>query len=369
MVILVLPLFALEITGSYASASLAMAMFGPGTLLADIPAGMLISRLGVRPVMLLGILLMASAAFIAALAGPAYYLGIAVFVLGMGRGFVMLSRMAYITEIAQGKIGQAMSAVGGAMRVGVFLGPIVAGFIAKYFGFTPALMIAGLVIGSTILFIGFLSGVSRPTAAEHGNNPFKSVKSVLIKYKKVFLTAGTAVIGLTVIRSVRLIIIPLWGDSIGLDEAQIGLIAGVPMGLEMFMFYPVGLIMDRYGRKWVSVPCLGIFSFALALIPFCSSFTALMAVVLVMGFGNGLGSGIFLTLGADFSPSEGRGEFLGVWRLFGDTGSTTGPFLISVIMEALTLTFATLTAAAIGLAGALIMLFFVKESRAKQPFG
>jgi MFS family permease len=274
--------------------------------------------------------------------------------------------MTYIAETTSGETGQAMAAVGGSMRIGAFVGPIVGGFIGKYLGFSYALITAGVVIASGILFIGFLTGAGELSPKAHGNNPFESVGRVFSIYRKVFLTAGTAMIGLAIIRSVRWIIIPLWGDSIGLDAAEIGLMSGVPMGLEMFMFYPVGLIMDRYGRKWVSVPCLGIFSIALGLIPFCTSFASLMTVVLLMGFGNGLGSGIFLTLGADFSPTEGKGEFLGVWRLFGDAGTTTGPFMISGIMEILTLTVATLTASVTGLVGALIMLFLVKESKQKS---
>ena len=43
----------------------------------------------------------------------------------------------------------------------------------------------------------------------------------------------------------------------------------------------------------------------------------LVPVALLLGFGNGLGSGIVMTLGADFAPARGRAEFLGVWRLVG----------------------------------------------------
>ena len=41
---------------------------------------------------------------------------------------------------------------------------------------------------------------------------------------------------------------------------------------------------------------------------------------MLSGLGNGFSTGIFMTLGGDFAPREGRGEFLGVWRLVGDVG-------------------------------------------------
>ncbi|MEK8227718.1 hypothetical protein NKG05_18855 [Oerskovia sp. M15] len=39
-----------------------------------------------------------------------------------------------------------------------------------------------------------------------------------------------------------------------------------------------------------------------------------------MGFGNGIGSGILMTLGADVAPPDVRAQFLGIWRLFQDSG-------------------------------------------------
>ena len=63
----------------------------------------------------------------------------------------------------------------------------------------------------------------------------------------------------------------------------------------------------------------------MAMVPFTGSFASLLVATIVMGFGNGLGSGTMMTLGADLAPREGTGEFLGVWRLIGDTGAVTGP--------------------------------------------
>jgi MFS family permease len=52
-------------------------------------------------------------------------------------------------------------------------------------------------------------------------------------------------------------------------------------------------------------------------------------VAMIMGFGNGIGSGILMTLGADVAPPEIRSKFLGVWRLCADSGSAGGPLIVS----------------------------------------
>ena len=55
------------------------------------------------------------------------------------------------------------------------------------------------------------------------------------------------------------------------------------------------------------------------------------AVMMLIALGNGLGSGIVMTLGADASPVVGRAQFLGGWRLCGDIGNSGGPLLVSAV--------------------------------------
>ena len=63
----------------------------------------------------------------------------------------------------------------------------------------------------------------------------------------------------------------------------------------------------------------------------------LLLAGLLIGFGNGLGAGINMTLGSDFSPRGRRAEFLGAWRLSSDAGSVGGPLLIAAIASAASL--------------------------------
>jgi hypothetical protein len=86
-----------------------------------------------------------------------------------------------------------------------------------------------------------------------------------------------------------------------------------------------------------------------------------MLAALVGGLGNGLGSGIVMTLGADFSPAVGRGEFLGVWRLIGDIGTSAGPAVVGLVAGVTSLGVASVSAGGLGIAGALVMIFFVEE--------
>ena len=75
-------------------------------------------------------------------------------------------------------------------------------------------------------------------------------------------------------------------------------------------------------------------------------------VMAIIAAGNGLGSGIVMTLGADAAPQEGRAQFLGGWRLCGDIGNTGGPLLVSAVAAIAPLAAAPVVIGTLALLGA-----------------
>ena len=136
----------------------------------------------------------------------------------------------------------------------------------------------------------------------------------------------------------------------------------------MLIFYPAGKVMDLYGRRWVAVPCMLIMGVSLLLLPLTRDALSLLAVALLIGFGNGIGSGIVMTLGADFSPSPGRPQFLGIWRLLTDVGTMAGPGTVSAVTAAASLAGGIWTTGALGLVGAVVLWLWVppREPRGRQ---
>ena len=115
----------------------------------------------------------------------------------------------------------------------------------------------------------------------------------------------------------------------------------------MLIFYPAGKIMDVKGRAWIAVPCMGIMAVALVLLPLTHGVGTFMAVAMLLGFGNGIGSGIVLTMGVDYAPVEGRAKFLGLWRLMADAGAMGGPVMLSGMVAVATLGVAIWSMAAV----------------------
>jgi MFS family permease len=143
------------------------------------------------------------------------------------------------------------------------------------------------------------------------------------------LGAGAVLVG--AVRASRQAVIPLWAEHVGLDAATTSLIFGLAGAVDTLLFYPAGSVMDRFGRKWVAVPSMLVLGAAHLLLPLTHDLVTLSGVAMLMGVGNGIGSGIIMTLGADASPPIGRAQFLGAFRLCADAGNASGPFLIAAV--------------------------------------
>jgi len=359
----IIPLFARGRGASVAAAALVVAMRGLGTMLFDLPSGVVVSRFGDKGAMVAGTALVAVVAIGASLTRSILVLAILILVMGGGWAFWQVARLAYVTEVTPlRQRGRALSLLGGVSRTGTLIGPILGGLLGSHFGLESAFYAQAAmgVAASAMMF----NVVRKASASEEpiGPGPRGHLISTVVEHWRVLLSAGLAVVALQMVRQCRDVFLPLWGDSIGLDVAQIGLIYGASALIDTGMFYPVGYVMDRWGRKWAGVPSLLILSLGLLILPVTTDLYGFALVAMLTGVGNGLGPGIVMTLGADFAPKGRRGEFLGVWRFMSDVGSGGGPLAASFIIGVASLGLAATVIAALGFSGAALMWLRVPET-------
>jgi hypothetical protein len=109
-----------------------------------------------------------------------------------------------------------------------------------------------------------------------------------------------------------------------------------------------------------------------AVLPLTTTVLALGGVAMLMGLGNGMSSGLIMTLGADVSPIVGRAQFLGAWRLCSDIGTGIGPLLISAVLSIGSLGAASLAMAGVGAAAVAVLQRWIPapaEHNADQAVG
>lgn len=362
--LILLPLYALELGLGAAFASTLVGLRGIGMLLFDVPAGILVARFGDKPVLLGGLGMIFIGNGLLALTSNPWMLSVAALILGAGFAAWMLGRQSYIADTCEpGEVGRAIALMAGLQRAGTFVGPAAGGVIAAAAGYPLTFAItANSAIVAALLVFAFTGNPARRAATEP--SALSGFWDLIASHRKVFATAGLAALSLQLMRAARVLLVPLFGSAIGLSVAEIGAIYSLSAALDMSLFYPVGVIVDRRGRKWSAVPSLASFAVGLALLPLVSGFYSLLAVSLVLGLANGLGTGIVMIIGADYARRSGRrGQFLGLWRLIGDVGMSTAPLATGALVGVASLGAASVAAAGVGVIGLLIMLFFVTETR------
>jgi MFS family permease len=334
----ILPVVALTARGlgaSVALAALIVTLIGLGSWFFNLPASLVTLKFGERWA-IVGAAVAAGLALAAAglsslIPNGLWLLAVAMAVVGMSGAVFGLARQKYLTEAVPVEFrARALSTLGGVNRIGVFIGPFLGAGVMQFSGIGGAYWVGVVAMAAAALLSLTIPDLELAGTSDGGHKgPEPTLRNVAVSHAKVFLSVGAGILLLSALRSSRQVVIPLWADHLGMDASSASLIYGLSGAIDMLVFYPAGKLMDRKGRQFVAVPSTLLMGLALLLIPLTGSFTGLLLAALLIGFGNGISSGLVMTLGADFSPDRGRGQFLGLWRFMADAGSTGGPVLLS----------------------------------------
>jgi len=368
----IIPLTARDLGASVSVAALAVALIGIGSLVSNIPASLITMHWGERWAIVAAAVWCALAMALCAWTSHLWAFAAGCFMLGMSQAVFSLARQSYLTEAVPPEYrARALSTLGGVMRIGMFIGPFVAAVVIHHYGLSGAY---GVGIAALVLAAVIAAGIPdlEAPSAEADSTPAGAVSAVptlastLRDRRHIFVTLGIGVMLVSAVRATRQAVIPLWADHLALEASVASLIYGIAGGIDMLVFYPAGKVMDVKGRRWVAVPSMLIMGAALLLTPFTHGASTLLLAAAVIGFGNGIGSGMVMTIGADHSPSVGRAHFLGVWRLMSDIGSSCGPALLSLLAATLSLGAGIAVTGLIAFAAAAQLAYWIPRAHAAQ---
>ncbi|SCX59579.1 MFS transporter [Variovorax sp. EL159] len=335
----IVPLTARDLGASVSMAALVVALIGIGSLLNNIPASLITIRWGERWAIVVAGLWSGLGMALCVWTSHFSLFAVGCFMVGMSQAVYNLARQSYMTEAVPIEYrARALSTLGGVMRIGMFIGPFLAAGAVHAFGLSAAYVIGIVaVVGAAVMGARIPDLVAPPVPHGQAAPASTTIVSTLRDHRRVFLTLGIGVVLVSAVRASRQAVIPLWADHLALAPSVASLIYGMAGGIDMLVFYPAGKVMDQKGRRWVAVPSMLIMGLAMLLMPLTTGTLTLLFTALAIGFGNGIGSGMIMTLGADHSPRHGRAHFLGVWRLMSDIGSSCGPALLSFLAASLSL--------------------------------
>lgn len=360
----VLAIHARDLGASTAMAAFVVALLGIGQLANSLPSGALVARLGERRTLVIAGLVDAVAMLAAFLVPSVWSLCVCVFVSGMSWTAFLLARQGFLIDAAPvSHRARAMALLGGSMRLGILIGPLLGALLIHLLAVRSVFVLAAVASLASALIVTRMPDFGR---VERGVTPL-SVHSVLWEHRRTLLTLGVAVIIISASRSVRTGLLPLWADHLHISPAVVSLLFAIAATIDIALTLPGGWLLDTRGRRVVAIPVVLAVGIGCLLLPLTHSALGVGLVMAVIALGNGLGSGIVMTLGADVAPVEGRAQFLGGWRLCGDLGNTGGPLLVSAVAAVAPLAAAPVLIGVLALAGTVWVAHWTgKADRARR---
>jgi MFS family permease len=126
-------------------------------------------------------------------------------------------------------------------------------------------------------------------------------------------------------------LIPLYGLSLGFDAAEIGILVGARSMLALFLSIHIGVLMDRFGTRRVTLFFVWTGMALAPLFPLVPGFWALLLLQLVNGAAVSFAWSGAQTLIAQLA--EGDAGYLGKFSFFARLGSTTAPLLAGIVWD------------------------------------
>jgi MFS family permease len=126
-------------------------------------------------------------------------------------------------------------------------------------------------------------------------------------------------------------LMPLYALSLGFDAAQVGILVGARSIVAMFLSIHIGVLMDRFGTRKVTLFFVSTSMVLAPLFPLVPWFWGLLLLQLVNGAAVSFAWSGIQTLIAQVA--EGEARYLGRFTFFARLGSTTAPLLGGAIWD------------------------------------
>jgi len=335
----IISLYATSFGVSLAVASLAITAHAFGRFLADIPAGIAADRIGRRPVMIIGSILVMVTAFLNASAGNFTLYLVYRFLEGVGSGMWMTSRQTLLADILKPEErGRIMGYFQAFMLIGQSAGPVIGGFVAAAWGISApfyAYTATGLFCVVLTYFLIFEPKGAVKRNVESGHLFKLSDVARLLKNQTYSMACLATFVVFFQRSGIRTDMLPIFAaNELGMDPAAIGMILGYATITNLIITVPIGYAIDLLGRKPVIIWNILIMAAADIGFILAKDYWGLVLAAVVMGLASGGAGQAPLALATDASLNERRGLAMGVYRLMGDLGSMIGPIALSAVADA-----------------------------------
>jgi MFS family permease len=380
----VIPEFARHFGVSTAAASAVISAFALMRIAGALPAGRLVDRLGERPVMVAGLVIVAASSLLAGLSGSFYQLIALRGVGGLGSAMFSISGQTLLLRSVPSELrGRASGRYTGGFLLGGISGPAIGGAVAAWSQRAPFFIYGVLLVVPAIIAATALGGRSDHRATA-GPRPSRSggaagagiaaaLRSTAYRAAAMAnLADGFAVMG------VRAAIVPLFvADVLHRSATWTGVGFLLVAAVNGATLLPAGRAADTAGRRPVLVAGCVTSAGAMVMLAVLPGLWGFLVALTVLGLGSGLldvapsamvgdvigriGSPT-VTAAAGETPAAGPkdtagGAMVAGYQMLGDLGTVTGPVAVGFLVDSVSYGAAFLLAAGVLAVAAILGLF------------
>jgi predicted MFS family arabinose efflux permease len=329
---LVRPAVALRVDGLGAGPGVLGQIVGAealGGLLAAVPIGRLVDRIGPRLPLQVSLVGMGLAGVLLALGEPLFVIGLAQVLFGSASVGAWLALQAMAVGSRDPiETRRLVAAVSTAVLVGASLGPVLGGVVTEQRDAGSALL-----LGSVLLVMGAaVRGLPRSTPSSREERGVPPSARVLLgqRHVRTAVTVSAAVSALQVLRSSFL---PVLLVSTGWTPGEIGLVLGLA-GVGGLIARVTFTLLERRFGAWILLPlALVPGAVALAVAAIAPSAVAVGVAMAVSGFSFALAQPATLLISTNGTRSSALGGAVGVRLAANRAAQMTAPVVVGFLIR------------------------------------
>jgi MFS family permease len=328
----VLPLFASALGATPSEIGwIVVASTLPGILI-SFPAGAISDSIGKRRMILVSLIVFATAPLGYLLVASSWQLMVVRFYHGFATAIFGTVATAAIAERFPERRGAMLATFSSVTMVGRSVAPFLGGLLISVSSF-QSVYLACAASGGVAAVIGLMLP---PDPAAAGGKPvcvprfFAALRTVL---------ACRPILLISLVEAAQYLVfgaaeafLALYALSLGISAWMIGVILGVQLVGVVVIKPLMGGLSDRFGRTAVIVPGLVLGALSMASLPLAREVVSLTVVSLLFGIGFATVTSSTSALVADFVKAGQFGASIGVLRTIMDIGQTLGPVMTGFIV-------------------------------------